>query len=162
MLLYLLADPAPSLTLPVTVHLPHRLWEALKFCAPDGGEVNAVICEALEAHLARTLELGRKKEKTARLVALLSQPITVLDLSGRAERALVGRDIRHVYNLVGKTRRDIYRVPSIGPKSLREVENKLAAFGLSLSMALDAATYRAAVVQAHLADRSAPADGKEG
>ena len=96
-----------------------------------------------------------------RTLAILSQPITALGLSGRAERALVGRDILHIYDLVSKTRRDISQVQNIGPKSFRDVEDKLAALGLSLGMALDAATYRAAVVQAHLADRHAPGDGKE-
>jgi hypothetical protein len=153
------ADPAAPLTFPLTVHLPRPLWDALQHCAPDGGEVNAVICKALEAYLARTVAQGGKKGRAARLVAILSQPTTALGLSTKAQRALLGRDIRCVLDLVGTTRRDIHRVPNIGPKSLQEVQDKLAALSRSLGMALDAATYRAAVVHAHLADRRTPAEG---
>jgi DNA-directed RNA polymerase alpha subunit len=41
---------------------------------------------------------------------------------------------------------DLFRLPSFGEKSLREVKEKLAAFGLALGMTLDDNAYRAAVV----------------
>ncbi len=162
MLLPLSTDLAPPSTVPLTVHLPRPLWDALQVCAPDGGEVNAVICEAVEAHVARTMAQRRKKGKGARLVATLSQPITALGLSGRAQGALLRGNVQHVHDLVRKTRLDISRVPGIDPKCLREIEDKLTSLGLNLGMPLDAATYRAAVIQAHLADHRASAGGKEG
>jgi DNA-directed RNA polymerase alpha subunit len=48
------------------------------------------------------------------------------------------------------THREVARLPNIGPKTLKEVEDKLAEVGLSLGMALDPATYRAAMVQARI------------
>ncbi len=61
MLLRSTAASSPSSTIPVTVHLPRPLWDALQFCALDGGEVNAVICGALEDYLTHTVAQGRKK-----------------------------------------------------------------------------------------------------
>ncbi len=71
-------------------------------------------------------------------------------------------EIEYVYYLVRKTRRGLYPVKNLGPKSLQDVQDKLAALGLSLGMALDAATYRAAVVHAHLTAHRALGEGGEG
>lgn len=49
MLLRSTAAPSPSAAVPVTVHLPYPLWEALQICTPDGRDVAAVICEAVGA-----------------------------------------------------------------------------------------------------------------
>ncbi len=161
-LLHPSAHSASPLTFPVTVHLPQPLWEGLRLCIPDGMDVNAVICEAVEAYLARSVAQGKKDPRIARLVVLLSQPITALGLSARAEHALLDWNIQYVHDLVRKTRRGLYPVKNLGPKSLQDVQDKLAALGLSLGMALDAATYRAAVVHAHLTAHRALGEGGEG
>jgi len=146
MLLPPTADPEPAPTVPVTIPLPRPLWEALQLCIPAGGDVTAVLGEAVEAYLA---QLAAQEGEPSPLIATLARPIPTLDLSPRAERALLGAGIQYVYDLVRKTRRDIYPLKNFGFKSLREVERTIADLGLQLDMPLDPATYRAAVLQAH-------------
>jgi len=76
----------------------------------------------------------------------LSAPAAALNLSARPAFALKRLKVAYVYELVQKSQFDLFRLPNFGQKSLREVEAKLAALGLTLGMTLDDDSYKAAVV----------------
>ena len=76
----------------------------------------------------------------------LSTPVADLHLSARPASAMRTLNITYVYELVQKSRLDLYRLPNLGEKSLREVKEKLAKLGLTLGMTLDEDSYSAAVV----------------
>ena len=73
-------------------------------------------------------------EKTAdRPDAKLSMTIDELDLSVRSFNCLKRANINTVADLINKTGEDMMKVRNMGRKSLEEVQNKLAALGLSLA-----------------------------
>lgn len=148
-------------TIPVTIHLPRSLWESLQLCTPAGGDVAAVLVEAVEHYLARAVASRKPRGRAERLLAALSRPITSLGLGPRAERALRSAGIAYTYDLVGKTRPELAALRGCGAQALREIQDAVTALGLDLGMALDAATSRAAVLRAHLAARRVPSDEPE-
>ena len=76
----------------------------------------------------------------------MSAPAAALNLSARPAFALKRLKVAYVYELVQKSQFDLFRLPNFGQKSLREVEAKLAALGLTLGMTPDDDSYKAAVV----------------
>lgn len=133
---------------PMTVYLPDALWRAVQACAVHDGDANTVIIRALEEYLG---SLHRKRGrrlagKYKKLVASLSRPVVDLHLSARPAACLRLLGIRYVYELVPETPAELRTMRNFGEKSLREVQGKLAALGLSLGMTLDDESYRAAVV----------------
>ncbi len=67
-------------------------------------------------------------------VELFLKPIDELEFSVRAHNCLVGAGIKRVIDLVNMTEDDILKIKNFGRKSLREVKEILAAFGLQLGM----------------------------
>lgn len=131
-----------------TVWLPDDLWRAVQLQARGEGGVNALIIRALEEYLG-TLHLTRGRRlpgKYQKLVAALSRPVANLHLSARPAACLRRLGVRYVYELVKMAPLDLRAQRNFGEKSLREVQAKLAALGLSLGMTLDDESYRAAVV----------------
>lgn len=64
---------------------------------------------------------------------LLAQPVEALELSHRANRDFPRAGLTHVRDLVLVTKEDLMRnVPSLGPKTLRNVRQSLAAMRLAL------------------------------
>ncbi len=127
--------------------LPEELWHAAQAWAAYDGDVNTVLLRAVEEYLTRRHEdqVERRPGKYATLVASLSAPVEDLHLSTRAATCLRMLQIRYVYELVERSPLALRMQRNFGPKSLREVEAKLAALGLTLGMALDPASYAAAV-----------------
>lgn len=94
-------------------------------------------------------ELGEETVKTARpipekmsteataLAELLSKPVSVLNLSARANNCLEAARVGTLRELVTKSVADILRFRSFGKTSLHEVQRKLDEVGLSLGMRLD-------------------------
>ncbi len=130
-----------------TVCLPEELWHAAQRVAACDGDVNTVILRALEEYLTRTHEdqVERRPGKYAALVRNLSTPVEGLHLSARAATCLRMLEIQYVYELVEKTAGELRIQRNFGAESLREVEAKVAALGLTLGMTLDPASYAAAV-----------------
>jgi DNA-directed RNA polymerase subunit alpha len=67
-------------------------------------------------------------------VELFLKPIDELEFSVRAHNCLIGAGIKRVIDLVNLTEDDVLKIKNFGRKSLREVKEILAAFGLSLGM----------------------------
>ena len=67
-------------------------------------------------------------------VELFLKPIDELEFSVRAHNCLIGAGIKRVIDLVNMTEDDILKIKNFGRKSLREVKEILAAFGLHLGM----------------------------
>lgn len=67
-------------------------------------------------------------------VDLFLKPIDELEFSVRAHNCLVGAGIKRVIDLVNLTDEEVLKIKNFGRKSLREVKEILAAFGLRLSM----------------------------
>lgn len=67
-------------------------------------------------------------------VDLFLKPIDELEFSVRAHNCLIGAGIKRVIDLVNLTEDDVLKIKNFGRKSLREVKEILAAFGLSLGM----------------------------
>ena len=133
----------------VTIHFPDALWRAVQVLAPHEGNANTVILRAVEEYVTATAKRrGNRSPKYRRLVKALSTRVTDLHLSARPASALKMLNIRYVYELVQKSRLDLFRLRNFGEKSLREVKAKLAALGLTLGMTLEEDAYRAAVVAA--------------
>ncbi len=86
----------------------------------------------------------------------LSTLVEDLCLSARAATCLRMLGIRYVYELVEKTPLDLRMQRNFGAKSLREIEEKLAALGLTLGMTLDETCYSAAVTATVVASMRAP------
>lgn len=67
-------------------------------------------------------------------VELFLKPIDELEFSVRAHNCLIGAGIKRVVDLVNLTDDDVLKIKNFGRKSLREVKEILAAFGLHLGM----------------------------
>lgn len=78
-----------------------------------------------------------EKEKDER-EKLLEMPIEELDLSVRSYNCLKRAGINTIGELIQKTPEEILKVRNLGKKSLEEIEEKLAAFNLSLKKSEEA------------------------
>jgi DNA-directed RNA polymerase alpha subunit len=126
----------------VTVHLPDDLWQAVQVLAARDGDANTVIFRALEEYItaAQKRRGPQRPGKYQKLVKALSMPVADLHLSARPASTLQMLNIRYVHELVQKSPVDLFRLPNVGEKSLREVKAKLAALG-DVGMTLDDDSY---------------------
>jgi len=152
----------PEPPVPVTVYLPPALWRAVQLCAETEGSVTAVVLQALEAYFQGTRASEKTPGSYRDLIGVLRRPIAALQLSGRAERALTTQGIRYLYELVGKSKQDIYPLKNFGARSLQQLEDRLAALGLRLGMPLEEPVYRAAALAAILLELQASAPEPDG
>jgi len=67
-------------------------------------------------------------------VELFLKPIDELEFSVRAHNCLLNAGLKRVIDLVNKTEDELLKIKNLGRKSLREVKEILAAFGLRLGM----------------------------
>lgn len=74
------------------------------------------------------------EKKRAKSFDILDTPIEELDLSVRASNCLKRASIKTLRDLVSKTEYDLFRVRSMGQKSLEEIIGKLTSMGLSLTI----------------------------
>lgn len=81
-------------------------------------------------------EIPVEKEKDDR-EKILEMPIEELDLSVRSYNCLKRAGINTIQELIQRTSEDMMKVRNLGRKSLEEVEEKLAAFGLALKQSED-------------------------
>lgn len=65
---------------------------------------------------------------------LLSQPVDDLELSVRSANCLRGANIRTIGELVVRTDQELLKFRNFGKKSLEEIKEKLAKYGLTLGM----------------------------
>lgn len=147
----------------MTLCLPRALWEAVQARAPVEGDANTVVIRAVEEYLAGSHQRlgGDRSGKYQELVTRLSVPIADWKLSARAATCLRQLNIRYVYDLVQKSPMDLRMQKNFGQKSLLEIQDKLAALGLTLGMTLDAPTYAEAVTAAVVAGMKAAAGARE-
>ncbi len=133
-----------------TVWLPEELWQAVEVLAVVEGDTSTVIRRAVQEYLSR-LHRQRRRGQLAtdkKLVAALSTPVSALNLSARAASALGQLNIRYVCELVRLDPRDLLLQRNFGRRSLRRIQDRLKALGLSLGMKLDDTTYTGAVLAA--------------
>ncbi|NLK67959.1 MAG: DNA-directed RNA polymerase subunit alpha [Clostridiaceae bacterium] len=86
---------------------------------------------------AKDAEIMVEKEETKK-EKVLEMTIEELDLSVRSYNCLKRASINTVEELINKTEEDMMKVRNLGRKSLEEVNQKLAALGLSLASSEDA------------------------
>lgn len=108
-------------------------------------EALSLAAKILSAHLALFVNLSDKVTEAEIMVGkeeeskdkILEMNIEELDLSVRSYNCLKRAGINTVEELIKKTEEDMMKVRNLGKKSLEEVQQKLAALGLSLRKAED-------------------------
>ena len=80
------------------------------------------------------LKMEENAPTSIELDDLLSQPIAILKLRGRASNCLDVGCVRFIGELVRKKGYDLCKIRNFGKKSCREVEEKLQQLGLTLDM----------------------------
>ncbi|MEZ6005290.1 MAG: DNA-directed RNA polymerase subunit alpha [Planctomycetota bacterium] len=81
-----------------------------------------------------TSEYNRNNQKQSELQALLSLPISELELSVRARNCLDGANLRTLMDLVSLSESEVMHLKNLGKTSLTEIKQKLAERGLSFGM----------------------------
>jgi len=115
-----------------------EVWTDSTITARDAVSLGAKI---LTDHLALFTDLSEAVASTATVVEKAAEPrakvleltIEELDLSVRSFNCLKRANINNVEDLISRTGEDMMKVRNMGRKSLEEVQNKLAAMGLSLA-----------------------------
>ncbi len=132
------------------VWLPEEVWKGIEALAIVKGDTGAVIQRAVEEYLFRVHRQRRRGQSATdkKLVTVLSTPVSALDLSARAASTLGQLNIRYVCELVRLDPRDLLLQRNFGRRSLRQIQDRLKALGLSLGMKLDDTTYKGAVLAA--------------
>ena len=83
--------------------------------------------------LARSLEQQPTPIEPAAAQSLRATPLQELEISIRAFNSLNSAGIKTLGQLAGLTRRDLQRIPNIGPRTIRELEAfLLCSYGLKL------------------------------
>jgi DNA-directed RNA polymerase subunit alpha len=67
----------------------------------------------------------------------LMQPVDDLELTVRSANCLKAENVYYIGDLVQKTESELLKTPNLGKKSLTEIKEVLAKFGLSLGMKVD-------------------------
>jgi len=80
------------------------------------------------------LPYTERNREQSKMSAVLSQPISDLELSVRARNCLDGANITTVAQLVHMSENDVMNLKNLGKTSLTEIKNKIAERGLSLGM----------------------------
>jgi len=93
--------------------------------------------EALELALTRAAGLcgairDRLNPQPGSIAELKERPVSWLDLSERAYRALVHNDIRTIGHLLACNEVMLLRLPNFGRKHLNEIKEALGLYGLSI------------------------------
>lgn len=83
------------------------------------------------------VEVPEPDEEMEKLKALLSKPVSELELSVRAANCLEAANIITIGDLVTKTESEMLKFRNFGKKSLQEIQEVLASMGLSLGMKID-------------------------
>ncbi len=79
-------------------------------------------------------EAPKPEPKGDELAKILARPLEDLELSGRTLNTLKADGLTTIGELVVRTAQDLLRTPNFGRKSLAEIEEALARFGLRLGM----------------------------
>jgi DNA-directed RNA polymerase subunit alpha len=66
-----------------------------------------------------------------------ARPVRDLDLSVRSENCLMRGGVHYIGELVSRSRSDLLKIRNLGKISLREIEEKLTKFDLTLSGDVD-------------------------
>ena len=115
-----------------------EVWTDSTITARDAVSLGSKI---LSDHLALFTDLSEAVASKATVVdkpespraKVLELTIEELDLSVRSFNCLKRANINNVEDLISRTGEDMMKVRNMGRKSLEEVQNKLAAMGLSLA-----------------------------
>ena len=87
---------------------------------PDWGRDNTVVASTLKD-----------------IDPVLLKHVEELNLTARSSNCLKAVNIRHIGELVQKTKNELLRAPNFGKKSLTEIKDKLSELGLYLGTAID-------------------------
>ena len=120
-----------------------NMADVVFLCLPDAAAKEAVslgakiLCDHFTLFTDLSETVGSKstvveKDETQR-DKVLELTIEELDLSVRSFNCLKRANINNVEDLISRTGEDMMKVRNMGRKSLEEVQNKLAAMGLSLA-----------------------------
>ena len=115
-----------------------EVWTNSTICAKDAVSLGAKILSdhlTVFTNLSDSVSAGSTvvEKSSDRPDTKLSMTIDELDLSVRSFNCLKRANINTVADLISKTGEDMMKVRNMGRKSLEEVQNKLAAMGLSLA-----------------------------
>jgi len=87
--------------------------------------------------MAEPLEEEKPDALTARMQEILNRSVEELELSVRSYNCLKNANIQTIGDLVQKTEAEMLRTKNFGRKSLNEIKEILAGFGLSFGMKFD-------------------------
>jgi DNA-directed RNA polymerase subunit alpha len=79
---------------------------------------------------------NERNRENSKLSAMLSMPVSSLELSVRARNCLDGANITTLKELVSMSETEVMNLKNLGKTSLTEIKNKLAERGLALGMAV--------------------------
>ncbi|MBK1725642.1 DNA-directed RNA polymerase subunit alpha [Halorhodospira neutriphila] len=80
---------------------------------------------------------GEEEPGEPEIDPMLLRPIDDLELTVRSANCLKAESIHYVGDLVQRTEVELLKTPNLGKKSLNEIKETLASYGLSLGMRLD-------------------------
>jgi DNA-directed RNA polymerase subunit alpha len=90
--------------------------------------------EKIEIHTTVTFVYKEDtKEEESIDDPVLKRPIEDLEVTVRAYHCLRGADIITIGDLIKRNKRQLWRIPNLGKKSIRDIENLLASRGLKLA-----------------------------
>lgn len=90
-----------------------------------------ITCQEDIARARKLLDTLESEEKKTDVLAL---PLTDIYLSVRSENCLKAENVKTVGDLVKLSRNNLLAVKNLGRKSIREIEEVLAEYGLKLGM----------------------------
>lgn len=116
------------------IYLDNCAFEAMKSMLAPNKPIDFAWISQCSYRLASEMLDERNKllDRMALEAAKDKTDLRELDLTVRSLNCLMAENIRSIGDLVNRSRKELQKVPNLGLKSIREIEEKLAARGLSL------------------------------
>ena len=103
--------------------------------------VKAMVSRALSGEGGKKLIIDMVDEvldgTAAKSALKITMPISDVELTTRTYNCLVSENVRTVSDLISMTECDLIKIPNMGRKSVNEIKEVLAAYGLSLKTNTD-------------------------
>lgn len=117
-------------------HLTLEVWTNGVLTARDAAALSGLILRDHFAMMSGAKEylFTASEKKKAESFDILDTPIEDMDLSVRAHNCLKRAGIDTIRTLTSKTEYDLFRIKSMGQKSLDEIIGKVTSMGLSLAI----------------------------
>ncbi|RMH21046.1 MAG: DNA-directed RNA polymerase subunit alpha [Gammaproteobacteria bacterium] len=81
--------------------------------------------------------VSKDEEEKEKIDPILLKPIADLDLTVRSANCLKAENIHYIGDLVQRSEMDLLKTPNLGKKSLNEIKDMLASYGLYMGMKIE-------------------------